>query len=330
MDTLLLNKSEVGSLIDLDVVLNVVEEGYRSFNRGHVVQPDYMHIAQPGTDAEMDFKCGLDTAGGYMSIKCSSGRYRDNLKIGLPPGMNTVLLFDADTSALKCIMDGSWITGSRTAAAGAISVKYLARKDADKLCIIGAGKQARQQLRAIMRIRDLSKVALWSYREEEVRKFVDEMSQETGLNIKGYATAEDAVRIADIVVTTTVGRRGPIVKREWLKPGTHIAAIGADLPDKQELHTDIFRDAKIVNDSIRLCIKNGETHHAVEENIISVDAIYAEIGEIILGMKPGRENDEEITVFDTVGMAIQDNVTAAFLYKAALAKGLGVYYDFLK
>ncbi len=330
MDTLLLNKSEVGSLIDLDVVLNVVEEGYRSFNRGHVVQPDYMHIAQPGTDAEMDFKCGLDTAGGYMSIKCSSGRYRDNLKIGLPPGMNTVLLFDADTSALKCIMDGSWITGSRTAAAGAISVKYLARKDADKLCIIGAGKQARQQLRAIMRIRDLSEVALWSYREEEVRKFVDEMSQETGLNIKGYATAEDAVRIADIVVTTTVGRRGPIVKREWLKPGTHIAAIGADLPDKQELHTDIFRDAKIVNDSIRLCMKNGETHHAVEENIISVDAIYAEIGEIILGMKPGRENDEEITVFDTVGMAIQDNVTAAFLYKAALAKGLGVYYDFLK
>lgn len=330
METLLLNKTEVGSLIDLDTVREVVEEGYRSFNSGHVVQPDYMHIAQPGTDAEIDFKCGLDMAGGYISIKCSSGRYRDNVKIGLPPGISTVLLFDANTSAVKCIMDGFWITGCRTAAAGAISVKYLARKDADKLCIIGAGKQARQQLRAIMRVRDLKEVAVWSYREEEVRKFAEEMSRETGLTIKGYASAEEAVGLADIVVTTTVGRRGPVVKREWLKPGTHIAAIGADLPDKQELHTDIFKGAKIVNDSIQLCIKNGDTHHAIEKNVISVDDIYGEIGEIILGTKPGRENDEEITVFDTVGMAIQDNVTAAFLYKAALERGLGVYYDFLK
>lgn len=330
MDTLLLNKSEAGSLIDLDAVLKAVEEGYCSFNRGQVVQPDFMHIVKPGTHSGFDFKGGLDISGGYITIKASSGGYPDNPKIGLPTGMNTVLLFDAHTSALKCIMDGTWITGCRTAAAGAISVKYLARKNADRLCIIGAGKQARQQLRAIMRVKALTEVAVWSYREEEVRKFAEEMAQETGLNIRGYAAAEEAVKTADIVVTTTVGRRGPVVKREWLKPGTHIAAIGADLPDKQELHTDIFKGAKIVNDSIGLCIKNGDTHHAVEEKVIGPDDIYGEIGEIILGLKPGRESDEEITVFDTVGMAIQDNVTAAFLYKAAMAKGLGVYYDFLK
>ncbi len=330
MDTLLLNKSEVGSLIDLDAVLKAVEEGYCSFNRGQVVQPDFMHIVKPGTHSGFDFKGGLDMSGGYITIKASSGGYPDNPKIGLPTGMNTVLLFDAHTSALKCIMDGTWITGCRTAAAGAISVKYLARKNADKLCIIGAGNQARRQLRAIKRVRDLKEVAVWSYREEEVRKFAEEMAQETGLNIQGYATAEAAVKIADIVVTTTVGRRGPIVKKEWLKPGTHIAAIGADMPDKQELYIDIFKGAKIINDSIGLCIKNGDTHHAIEEKVISVDDIYGEIGEIILGVKPGRENDEEITVFDTVGRAIQDNVTAAFLYKAALEKGLGIYYDFLK
>ncbi len=330
MKTLLLNKSDVGSLIDLDSVLAAVEDGYRSFNRGLVVQPDFMTIVKPGTHSGFDFKGGLDLGGGYINIKSSSGGYPDNPKLGLPTGMNTVFLYEADTSALKCIMDGTWITGCRTGAAGAISVKYLAREDASKLCIIGGGNQARRQLRAIMRVRKLTEVYVWSYVEEEISKYVDEMSKETGLNIIGCATAEEAVRNADIVVTATIGRKGPLVQRQWIKPGTHIVAVGADMPDKQEMFSDVFKGAKVVNDSIELCTKHGETHHPVEEGIIKKEDIYAEIGEIILGEKPGRENSEEITIFDTVGMAIQDNVTAAFLYKGALEKGLGVWYDFLE
>lgn len=329
MKTLLLNQEEVGRLINLDQILEAVEEGYKSFNSGLVVQPDFMAVTLPHTHEGIDFKGGLDMGGGYITIKASSGGYDQNPKLGLPIGMNTVLLFDAKTSFLNCIMDGSWITGCRTGAAGAISVKYLARADAKTLCMIGAGRQARRQLLAIMRVRDIDKVLVWDANDQFLDLYIQEMANETGLVIQKCSTAEMAIRQADIIVTTTRGRRGPVVKKEWVKAGSHIVAIGADMPDKQELEAAVFDGAKIVNDSIALCAKNGETHNAIKEGIIQQNDIYAEIGEIILGKKPGRENAEEITIFDTVGMAIQDNVTAAMLYNSALENKLGTTYSFL-
>jgi alanine dehydrogenase len=328
--TLLVNKEEVASLIDLDAVRAAVEEGYRSFNSGLVVQPDIMDLSLPGTHAGVDFKGGLDMGGGYITLKASSGGYDHNPKLGLPTGMNTVLLFEAKTCALKCIMDGTFITGCRTGAAGAISVKYLARADAEKLCVIGAGSQARRQLSAMMRVRKLTEVRVWDALPEFLEKYVKEMSSETGLKIRQCATAEEAVRGADIVVTTTRARSGPIVKKEWLQPGTHIAAIGADALDKQELEAEVYAGAKVVCDSINLCVTRGETRNAVKAGIIRPEAIHAEIGEIILGQKPGRENADEVTIFDTVGMAIQDIVTTAMLYQGAVEKGLGTPYEFFK
>jgi alanine dehydrogenase len=330
METLLLNKEEVSSLIDLDAIRAAVEEGYRSFNSGLVVQPKIMDVALPGTHEGVDFKGGLDMGSGYITLKASSGGYDNNPKLGLPTGMNTVMLFEAKTCALKCVMDGTFITGCRTAAAGAISVKYLARADAEKLCVIGAGSQARRQLKAMMRVRKLTEVRAWDALPEFLDAYVKEMSVETGLNIRKCRTAEEAVRGADIVVTTTRGRSGPIVKKEWIQPGTHIAAIGADASDKQELDADVFAGAKVVCDSTNLCVERGETHNAVKAGIIRPEDIHAEIGEIILGGKPGRENSDEVTIFDTVGMAIQDIVTAAMLYKGALEKGIGTRYEFFK
>jgi len=330
METLLLNKEEVGSLIDLDAVLAAVEDGYRSFNSGLVVQPKIMDVVMPGTHTGIDFKGGLDMGARYISLKASSGGYDNNPKIGLPTGMNTVLLFDANTSALKCIMDGTYITGCRTGAAGAISVKYLARADAEKLCVIGAGSQARRQLRAMMRERKLTEVRVWDALPEFLDAYVKEMSAETGLKMRKCGTAEEAVRGADIVVTTTRGRSGPIVKKEWIQPGTHITAIGADTQGKQELDADVFAGAKVVTDSTNLCVDRGETWNAVRAGILRAEDVHAEIGEIILGRKPGRENPQEVTIFDTVGMAIQDIVTAAMLYKGALEKGLGTRYEFFK
>ena len=328
METLLLNKNEVGTLIDLDALLAAVEDGYRSFNSGLVVQPDFMAVTLPGSHKGIDFKGGLDASSGYITLKSSSGGYDNNPKYGLPTGMNTVLLFEGKTSALTCIMDGTWITGCRTGAAGAISVKYLARADAEKLCVIGAGNQARRQLHAIMRVRRLTEVRVWDALPEFLNAYVTEMSEHTGLKIRKCATAEEAVRGADIVATTTRGRSGPIVKKEWIQPGTHIAAIGADMPGKQELYADVFTGAKVVNDSIGLCVNNGETQNAVRAGIIRPEDIYAEIGEIILGKKPGRESPDEVTIFDTVGMSIQDNVMAVMLYKGALEKGFGTRYAF--
>jgi len=330
MKTLLLNKDEVGEVIDLDAVLAAVENGYRAFNSGKVIQPDFMGVELPDSHACIDFKGGLDLDGGYISLKSSAGGYRKNPELGLPTGMNTVMLFEAATGALKCIMDGTWITGCRTAAAGAISVKYLAREDAKTLCIIGAGNQARRQLRAIIRVRDFTEVVVWNASREALDAYVQEMSAETGLAIRKCETAEEAVRAADVVVTTTRAHRGPVVQKEWVKPGTHIVAIGSDMQGKQELDADIFKEAKVVNDSVDLCIKYGDTQHPVKDGLIKPEDIHAEIGEILLGKKAGRENREEITIFDSVGMAIQDTVTVAMLYKAALDKGLGTYYEFFR
>lgn len=329
MNTLLLNKSDVGSLIDLDQILKFVENGYRSFNSGQVIQPDFLTIVKPGTHLGFDFKSGLDMNSGYVTIKSSSGGYVDNPKLGLPTGMNMVFLYDINTSALKCIMDGTWITGCRTSAAGAISVKYLARKNATRLAMLGSGNQARRQLRAILRVRPIDTIYAYSYSEENTKAYASEMFKETGIPITICSSAEETVINADIIVTTTRGRRGPLIQKKWIKPGTHIVAIGSDMPDKQELSTDIFAGAKIINDSIDLCSKNGETHHAIDDGIIQLSDIYGEIGEILLGQKPGRTSEDEITIFDTVGMAIQDNVMAAYLYEEAVKRNLGQNMDFL-
>ncbi len=329
MNTLLLNKSEVGSLIDLDKIQLSVESGYCKFSSGNVIQPDFINLVKPGTHIGFDFKTGFDLKSDIITMKSSSGGYSNNPSLGLPTGMNMVYLYDASTSVLKCIMDGTWITGCRTAAAGAISIKYLARENAKKLAMIGAGGQARRQLRAILRVRNIEEVYVYSYSPEHVKEYIIEMSKETGLTFIACDTPQQAIENADIIVTTTRGRKGPVVKKEWVKPGTHIAAIGADVPDKQEIDPFVFPEAKIVTDSTFLCLINGDTHHAVDNGIIATDDIYGEIGEIILGHKKGRENDNEITIFDTVGMAIQDISMANALYNEALQKGLGTNYDFL-
>lgn len=333
MQTLLLNKSDVGQLIDLDRILLAVEDGYKSFQKGLVIQPDFMTVCLPETHKGIDFKAGLDVAGGYISVKSSSGGYDNNPSLGLPIGMNTVLLYDAETSALRCIMDGTWITGCRTAAAGAISIKYLARNDVRNLSIIGTGRQARKQFQAAMRIRNFENVYLWGQSSKFLDEFYDEITKEAReLNVFKCSTAKEAVENADVLITVTRGRYadGPIVKKEWVKSGTHIVAVGADMPDKQELDPSLFATAKVVNDSSILCAKNGETHHAIEDGFITQSDIYAEIGEIILNNKNGRIDQKEITIFDTVGMAIQDNVMAAMLFTSAEEMKLGNYYNFLE
>lgn len=330
MRTLLLNKTEVGSLIDLDGILLSVEKGYAHFSSGKVVQPDFINLVKPGTHTGFDFKTGYDLERNIISVKSSSGGYADNPAQGLPTGLNMVYLYDGSTSVLKCIMDGTWITGCRTAAAGAISVKYLARKNATKLAMIGTGGQARRQLRAIIRVRPITEVYVFGYHPDHVETYIKEMSEEFGIRFIPCSDPDEAVSQVDIVVTTTQGRRGIVVNKDSVRPGTHIVAVGADVSDKQEIDPLIFPNAKVVNDSIALCLKNGDTHHAVDQGIISSSMIYGEIGEIILGQKKGRENEEEITIFDTVGMAIQDISMATDIYEKAQEKKMGTYFDFIE
>lgn len=328
MKTLLLNKENVGNLIRMDEVIVTVEEAYKAFNSGQVNQPPYTCIHLPPS-GEIDFKISHSAANEIISMKASSGGFPNNpTDHGAPSGMGTVLLFDARSCALICVMDGSLLTGLRTGAAGAVSVKVLARQNARKITAIGTGNQARMQIRAIHEVMKIEAIHAWDHHPETLTRYKVDIEREFGIPVVMARSKQAAVEQADILITTTRGK-GSLVEAAWIQPGTHIIAIGTDTYGKQELEPEIFRNAKIVNDSIAQCIEKGETWHPLNQNIITQANIHAEIGEILLGKKPGRETDDEITIFDSTGMAIQDNTTAAKIYRNAIASQTGTTFEFI-
>lgn len=330
MKTLLLKKEEVSRLICINEVIATVEEAYKAFNSGLVEQPDYIGMHLPPPRGEIDFKLGYYKANEVISMKASSGGFIDNPTAhGVPNGMGTILLFDARSCALICVMDGSLITGLRTGASGAVSVKALARKNAKKITSIGTGNQARMQIRAINGIMKIEEIHAWDSHPDTLSKYKTDIESEFGIPVIMANSKKEAVEQADILITTTRGK-GSLVEAHWVKPGTHIVAIGTDQQGKQELDPEIFRHAKIVVDSMAQCTEKGETWHPLNKNIITKDDIHGEIGEVLLGKKTGRENDEEVTIFDSTGMAIQDNTTSSKIYRNALERNVGTFFEFFE
>lgn len=330
MKTLLLTKEQVRGLISMKEVIVTVEEAYKAFNSGQVMQPPYIGIDLPSHRGEIDFKLGYNQGNEVISMKASSGGFRNNPENhGVPNGMGTVLLFDGFSGALLCVMDGSLLTGLRTGAAGAVSVKALARKNATKITAIGTGNQARMQIRAIREVMKIEEIHAWSNHAESMAGFKADIERELDIPVLLAQSKRQAVEQADILVTTTRGK-GSLVEAAWVKRGTHIVAIGSDAPGKQEFEPEVFRGAKLVLDSTRQCVEKGETQHAMSKGIITPTDIHAEIGEILLGRKPGRESEEEITLFDSTGMAIQDNTTAAKIYRNALEQQVGTFFQFIQ
>jgi len=330
MKTLLLKKEEVRRLISMKEVIGTVEEAYKAFNSNQVMQPPYIGIELPSHRGEIDFKLGYYQGNEMISMKASSGGFKNNPEeYGVPNGMGTILLFDGRNGALVCVMDGSLITGLRTGACGAVSVKALARKNAKKITSIGTGNQARMQIRAINEVMKIEQIHAWDSHPETLAKYKADIESEFGIPVVMANSKKEAVEKADILITTTRGK-GALVEAGWVRPGTHIVAIGTDQQGKQELDPEIFRGAKVVVDSMAQCIEKGETQHPLNKKIIAKDDIHAEIGEILLGRKPGRENDEEVTIFDSTGMAIQDNTTATKIYRNAVESRVGAFFQFLE
>ncbi|MCJ7855609.1 ornithine cyclodeaminase family protein [Lachnospiraceae bacterium NSJ-143] len=330
MKTLMLSKEDVASVINLEDIISAVEECYKAFCLGEVIQPDYMGFEFDEPRGGIDFKAGYCSRNEKISMKSSSGGFKNNVSdFGIPANMGTVLLYDARNCALQCIMDGSLITGLRTGAAGAVSVKYLARKNSEIISSIGTGTQARNQIKAISLVMDIKEIHAFDSYTPAVESFKKDIEGEFGIPVIIEKSMKEAVEVSDIVVSTTRGK-GPLIEASWIKKGTHIVAIGADCKGKQEYEPEIFKNAKIVNDSIEQCISKGETCNGIEKGVISKEDIYAEIGEIVLGKKRGRTNDDEITIFDSTGMAVQDNLTADMIYNRAVSKGIGIEFEFFK
>jgi len=325
LDILFINQDEVTQLLSMPEVIDAVEEAFKEKGLGLVQMPPkvYVYFNKYNGDFRVmpAYLTGKDIAG----VKVVNVHPENPTKYNLPTVMATVILLDPKTGAPIAIIEGSLLTAYRTGAAGGIAIKYLARKDSRILSIVGAGVQGHFQLLAAhVVMKQIDEVRVVDIRKEVAKKFAEEMSRKLDLNIIPYSSEEmeKAVKGADILITTTPVRK-PIIKNEWVSEGMHINAIGADAPGKEELDPQILKRAKVVVDDIEQASHSGEINVPISKGLFSVDEIYAELGEIVAGMKPGRESDDEITIFDSTGLAIQDVATGFLVYNKAKEKGLG-------
>jgi alanine dehydrogenase len=322
-DTIILTQSEVQTCLSMREAIKAVREAYSAFANGRVQMPSVQHLDVQQFNGEVDIKSGFVEDFGLMGTKIASGFY-ENQKKGLPPGIAVIVLLDLETSMPLAIMDGTHITAYRTGAAGAVAASVLARKDSQKVGIVGAGTQGRMQLLALKELFDIRDVKVWDVDEAAAKRYRNQMTNELSINIDIVKDPDDVVPDVDILVTATPSRKA-LVSVKSIQAGLHINAIGADGPGKQELDPKIMTHAsKIVVDSLEQCRKIGEIQHALNQGLIDEKKIYAEIGEIIIGSKSGREKDDEITLFDSTGLSAQDIAAAKMVYETAKQKGLGM------
>jgi alanine dehydrogenase len=254
----------------------------------------------------------------YENRRCKNVNVHPGNK-DLPAVMATITLFDPETGFPLAIMDGTYITKMRTGAAGGVAVKYLSRTDSKNAGFVGTGVQARTQLEALLITRPkISRIIAYDSNTASMKSFAEDVKVRYDLDAECADSVEDAVRNADIVITTTPVR-SPIVNNEYIRPGTHINAIGADAPGKQELDPKILKRAKIVIDNWEQASHAGEINVSLSKGYISQKDIYADIGEIAAGSKSGRTSLDEITVFDSTGLAIQDISVAGEIYRKIIS-----------
>jgi ornithine cyclodeaminase/alanine dehydrogenase len=250
-------------------------------------------------------------------------------KFGLPNIMGTIVLFDAEKGTLLAIVDSIEPTIKRTGAGTAVAAKYLARPDSRILTICGCGDQGRIQLTALKEVLAVERVFAFDQNHTSAKDYAAQMSGELGIPVEATESLQSATSLSDVLITCTPSKK-PFVMKKFIKPGTFVAAIGSDSPDKQELETSLLQGTKVVVDIFKQCAVAGELHHGLESGMITKDVVHAEIGQIVAGKKPGRETPTEIIVYDATGTALQDTAAVALCYEKAMEKGIGQFVDFLK
>ena len=269
-------------------------------------------------DALYGFKSGFDKAGKSLGVK-SGGYWPGNADKGLTNHQSTVFLFDPDTGRLQALVAGNYLTAVRTAASSAVSINALARSDAKVLGMVGAGHQSTFQLRAAVRQRAFEKVVAWNPHPEMLPR-LQSVAEELGVEFE--AVDREALGAqADVIITITSAFE-PLLKAEWIKPGTHLACMGTDTVGKQEVASALVAQATVFTDEVAQSISLGEAQHAIAEGLIGEQDI-TPIGKGLNGDHVGRKSDEEITLFDGTGVGLQDLAVASVVAKAAREQGLG-------
>ena len=322
---------EIKKLLSFSEVVEAVESAFKEKGLGRVQMPAkiYLYYTKYGGDlrAIPSFLEDLNIS----AVKIVNVHPENPIKNGLPTVMAVITLIDPSTGAPIAIMGGTTITNMRTGAAGGIAAKYLARKSSKVVGLVGAGAQARTQLMALLQMsNELEEVRVWSRTEETKEKFVAEIRQAYGhvVRIISASSVGKTVEGADVIVTTTPSR-APLVRDDMVSAGTHITCIGADAVGKEELDPNILKRAKIVVDDWAQASHSGEINVPLNRGMITKENVWAEIGEIAAGLKPGRQRQDEITVFTSTGLAIQDAVTAKIAYSKAIAAKVGRFINLI-
>jgi ectoine utilization protein EutC len=320
----ILTEDDLRSCVELDAeTVTVVENAFRALAGGSVVMPPILSMAIEEHHGEVDVKTAYVPGLDGFAIKVSPGFF-DNPKRGLPSLNGLMILLDSETGILRSVLlDNGYLTDIRTAAAGAVAAKHLAPTEVRTAGVIGAGVQAELQIRALRLVRDFSELLVWARDFGKAEAFALKMRNALDISVRVAATAEDVVQHADVVVTTTPAKK-PIIRRDWLRPGLHITAMGSDAPDKNELDPRVLPEVdRFVCDRNQQSRRLGEMRTAIETGMIAEDHTADELGEIVAGKKPGRRSDDEVTVCDLTGTGVQDTAIATHAHKVAVKCGLG-------
>ena len=318
----LLTEQQVHSLLPMPDLISAMESALAKFSAREVLQPVRSVLTVGPTKAYF----GLMPA--YVPAPASLGAklvtvFGENHKRNLPSHLATILLLDPETGALQAIMDGRYITEARTAAVSAVSTRFLARPEASTLAIIGSGVQARSHLEAYQLVRQLKQVRIWSPNQRSREQFVDDMSGQVPVPIVAADSAEAAVRGADLIVLVTSSPT-PVIEDAWVASGAHVVCVGACRPNQQEMPPALVARSRLFVDSRAAAIvESGDIVMNIAAKLFDESHIRGEIGELVLGRVEGRRSADEITVFKSLGMAVEDVVAADLVFRRAAESGAG-------
>lgn len=325
---LFLSSSEIKTLLPMNECIDLMSTALADLSRGEFHLPLRMVVRPPearGLMAMMPaYRQGVRKAYGLKAL-CF---FHDNPLLDKDAHQGCVLLSSGETGELLAIMNATTITALRTAAVSAVATKLLARQDAGNLAIVGAGIQARQHMVALAHVRSIKQARVASLNPDHPKQLAEEMKDVVPFEIKPASSAEEALKDADLIVTATSSRQ-PVVQRQWISDGAHINAIGTYSPQSREIDSQTMAASRIFVDRRESAVNEaGDYLLAVDEGAIDRDSIVAEVGEVLLGEKKGRTSDEEITLFKSLGLAIEDMACAEYLYQKAKSEKVGTWLQF--
>jgi ornithine cyclodeaminase/alanine dehydrogenase-like protein (mu-crystallin family) len=321
---LLLSRTEVAHLMDFTDYVDAVEAGFRAAASGKALAPPAAAFHVPGGSYHAKAAALLAGDPPVMAIKLN-GNYPGNPAANrLPTVQGVIYLADATNGRPLALMDSIEVTINRTGAATTLAARHLARRDSRIATICGAGVQGRIQARAIAAAARLDAVHIWDIRPDAAKKLARELSEELQIDVRQSADLS-VTRQSDIIVTAT-SSKAAFLTPELVRPGTFIAAVGADNDDKSEVAPALYAKSQSVVDSLEQCVEIGDLHHALAAKAVTPEHVHATLGEIVAGTRPGRTDLSSVTLFDSTGMGLQDVAAAAAIYRRAVAQGAGTNF----